>query len=172
MSVLAIRNRQLSRKVHVAQLRKILRALLVDLLQLRDFEVCVHLITSERIAELNANFLRHSGSTDVITFDYNESSQPESIAGEIFISVDDAVAQARQFRTSWPSEIVRYAIHGVLHLLGFNDLKPAERSVMKREESRLLRQIERRFALKELTRQRTRRPRKTRSAIRNLNSAT
>ena len=38
--------------------------------------------------------------------------------GEIFICVDEAIPQAKEFRTSWQSEIVRYIVHGVLHLLG------------------------------------------------------
>ena len=45
--------------------------------------------------------------------------------GEIFICVDEAVWQARKFRTSWQSEIVRYLVHGVLHLLGHDDSRPA-----------------------------------------------
>ncbi|MBI2947284.1 MAG: rRNA maturation RNase YbeY [Verrucomicrobia bacterium] len=152
MSELAIRNRQRSRRVHIAHLKKILRTLLVDLLRLRDYEVCVHLVSSSRIARLNARFLGHSGSTDVITFDASASPQRDRIAGEIFVSVGDAVAQARQFRTSWQSEIVRYVINGVLHLRGFDDLKPGARRVMKRQENRLLRQLGQRFRFRALTR--------------------
>jgi len=48
-----------------------------------------------------------------------------TILGEIFICVDEAVLQARKFGTSWPSEVVRYIIHGVLHLCGFNDSSAA-----------------------------------------------
>ena len=150
MSELAIRNRQRSRSVRSLPLKKIARALLTELLDVLEFEVCVHLVSSSQMAKLNARFLRHSGSTDVITFDSRESSQPDRIAGEIFISVDDAVAHACKFRTSWQSEIVRYVIHGVLHLCGFDDLKPTQRRRMKREENRLLRQIRHRFALNRL----------------------
>jgi probable rRNA maturation factor len=152
MSELAIRNRQRSRRLHVSLLKRVVRAVLADLLCLRDFEVCVHLVSSLTIARLNARFLQHSGTTDVITFDAFDSPRPDRIAGEIFISVDDAVAHARQFRTSWQSEIVRYSIHGILHLRGFDDLKPARRRVMKRQEDRLLRQIRQRFPLHQLSR--------------------
>ena len=48
-----------------------------------------------------------------------------TLHGEIFICVDEAVLQARKFRTSWQSEIVRYLVHGVLHLLGHDDSRPA-----------------------------------------------
>ena len=49
-----------------------------------------------------------------------------------FICVDDAVAQAKEFETDWWSEMVRYLIHGVLHLLGYDDLQPDLRRAMKR----------------------------------------
>ncbi|MBM3840540.1 MAG: rRNA maturation RNase YbeY [Verrucomicrobia bacterium] len=152
MSEVAIRNRQRSRRIHARMLKRILRVLLVELLRLGDFEVCVHLVSSSRIAWLNARFLQHSGSTDVITFDAHDTRPPGRIAGEIFISVNDAVLHARKFRTSWQSEIVRYVIHGLLHMRGFDDLQPARRRVMKRQENRLLRQIARRFPLEKLGR--------------------
>jgi len=69
----------------------------------------------------------------------------------MFICVDDAMAQAKEFGTSWQSEIVRYAVHGVLHLLGHDDLKPELRRAMKREENRLVRLLARRFSLAQLS---------------------
>jgi rRNA maturation RNase YbeY len=116
------------------------------------------------MARLNEKYLGHSGSTDVITFDHSvagdgrgarNSSPPgtgncAAIFGEIFISVGDALKQAREFGTSWESEVVRYVIHGVLHLKGYSDLEPAQRRIMKREENRLLRHVQRQFNLKEL----------------------
>ena len=62
----------------------------------------------------------------------------------------EAVDQARQFRTKWESELVRYLIHGVLHLCGYDDQRPADRRRMKREEDRLLKQIGRLFPIKKL----------------------
>ena len=75
---------------------------------------------------VNETFLKHEGSTDVITFDYLEKRKAESgkrkhLHGEIFVCVDDAISQAKKFKTSWQSEIVRYIVHGVLHLLGHDD---------------------------------------------------
>ena len=72
------------------------------------------------------------------------------LCGEIFICVDDALAQARRFRTTWQSELVRYLVHGVLHLCGYDDQSPPARRKMKREEARLLRQLANRFPLRSL----------------------
>jgi probable rRNA maturation factor len=71
----------------------------------------------------------------------------------LFICLDDAVKQAREFRTTWQEELARYVIHGLLHLRGFDDLEPAARRVMKREENRLLRRAGRAFTLAQLQKQ-------------------
>jgi probable rRNA maturation factor len=65
--------------------------------------------------------------------------------------VDDAIAQAREFGSSWQSEVVRYVVHGILHLLGYDDLQPELRRKMKRAEHRLVRRLENRFALAQLS---------------------
>lgn len=119
------------------------------------------------MARVNWQFLQHEGSTDVITFDYvaaevrrRNATTPQRIRlltsaatalnGEAFICVADAVKQAREFKTSWQSEVVRYAVHAVLHLCGYDDLQAAERRVMKREENRLVSELARRFDFDEL----------------------
>jgi rRNA maturation RNase YbeY len=68
--------------------------------------------------------------------------------------VDEAVAQAGRFRTTWHTELVRCTIHGILHLLGFDDLNPVARRKMKRAENRWLRELARRFTLTRLARRR------------------
>ena len=80
------------------------------------------------------------------------ASASYEIHGEIFICVDEAVLQARKFGTSWQSEIVRYIVHGVLHLLGFDDSSAGARHKMKREENRRLGGLSRRFTLAQLSR--------------------
>jgi rRNA maturation RNase YbeY len=66
--------------------------------------------------------------------------------------VADAVKQAGEFKTTWQSEVVRYAVHALLHLRGYDDLQPAKRRVMKREENRLMRELAKRFDLREVER--------------------
>jgi rRNA maturation RNase YbeY len=108
------------------------------------------------MAALNQRFLRHAGSTDVITLEYDEwerwPEDEEWTFGDIFICVDEAIGQARRFRTTWPRELVRYLIHGLLHLRGYKDSTRAARRLMKREENRLLKQIAGSFPLSKLKR--------------------
>ena len=99
------------------------------------FELGVYLLDAPEITHLNETYLQHAGPTDVITFDYCE---PTRLAGEIFVCVDEAKSHARRFRTTWRCELVRYLIHGLLHLRGYNDKRAADRRRMKAEESRLL----------------------------------
>jgi probable rRNA maturation factor len=154
---LSIRNRQRTRAVDVRLLRRMAKALLGKLLQVEQVELGISLVAAPEMTRLNETFLRHAGSTDVITFDYNEPStfnpKPSTtLHGEIFICVDEAIAQARRFRTTWQSEVMRYLVHGMLHLRGHDDAKPAARRKMKREENRLLRLLASRFAFGKLSR--------------------
>lgn len=147
--LLAIRNRQRTRAVDTRMLRRITRHLLETEWEREDYELCVHLIAVPEMTRLNERYLRHPGSTDILTFDHSDGAE-RRLAGELFISIEDAVRQARQFRTTWPSELARYLVHGLLHLRGYDDVEPAARRVMKREENRLLKTVTRQFDLKRL----------------------
>ncbi len=133
-----VRNRQRDRSIVTVALADIARQVVGRLG--RTAELCIHLVSAREMARVNWDFLRHEGSTDVITFDH--ASGPAHLHGELFVSVADAVRQADEFGTRWPEEVVRYAIHGILHLCGHDDLEPGARRAMKREENRLVRWIE------------------------------
>lgn len=72
--------------------------------------------------------------------------------GEIVACLDEAVCQARRFHTTWQSELVRYVVHGVLHLLGYDDQDNRARRRMKAAEDALVRRLARRFVLSALSR--------------------
>jgi probable rRNA maturation factor len=153
MREVQVRNRQRAERLNSELLRRIVRSLLEEELKLDRYELAIHFVSAGRMATINQHFLKHKGSTDVITFDYREGYEEAvklDVAGEIYISVADAFAQAREFKTNWQEEIVRYAIHGVLHLRGYDDLTPGKRTVMKREENRLLRKLKGRFPLRQI----------------------
>jgi rRNA maturation RNase YbeY len=142
---LSIRNRQRVRAIDTRLLRRVTPHLLTNGHHVIEFELGLHLVAAEEMARLNSAFLQHEGSTDVITFNHGDGGTNERIHGEIFICLDEAVAQARQFRSTWQEELARYVIHGLLHLRGHEDLDARSRRIMKREENRLLREMGRRF---------------------------
>jgi len=164
----AIASRQRARKVNRRLLRQITAALLADL-KIEPVELGIYIVATPEMTRLNEKFLRHAGPTDVIAFDYGFGVPPsrgsptsvslrrcrlkpelQTLHGEIFVCVEEAITQARKFGTSWQSEVVRYIIHGVLHLLGFDDASAGARCKMKREENRRLRELSRRFPLSKL----------------------
>jgi probable rRNA maturation factor len=151
---LVLRNGQRTRALNISLIRRITRRILESEFHLSEYELGLHLVEAPEMAEINQRFLQHAGSTDVITFDHNHGNSPARLHGEIYISVSDAVEQAGEFGTTWQSEVVRYIIHGLLHLRGYDDLATARRREMKREENRLLRIIESKFVIHELARTR------------------
>jgi len=144
--ILVLRNTQRVRRLPTAALRRAARWLLEDGLRETRYELCLHFVGPRRMAQINQQFLQHEGSTDVITFDSRQNDTDPRVCGEIFISVHDAVAQARLFGTTWREEVVRYMVHGILHLLGYDDLEPGARRVMKRAEAKWLRAVLKRGA--------------------------
>lgn len=150
MNSLVVRNRQHRQRINSRLFRQILLALLLERLRLDAFDLAFYVVGSREMTRLNETFHRCRGSTDVLAFDYRESAGPETLRGEILLCVDEAKAQARRFHTTWPNELVRYAIHGVLHLRGHDDHAPAARRHMKTVENRLLDLLGQQFRLSKL----------------------
>ena len=144
---MTLRNRQGACAVNLRLLRKIILVLLNELMAVKSFELGVCLVETDEITRLNERFLHHGGSTDVITFNYAPRRGKKMIHGDVFICTSEAVEQAQRFRGTWETELVRYLVHGILHLQGYDDLKPPARKKMRREEDRCVRELGGRFAL-------------------------
>ena len=137
-----IRNRQRLLKVDVPLLKKISREALC-LAGATEDNLTVVLVDDKQIAELNERFHKMSGPTDILTFDYG----PGTVTGELIVSVEHAVSQAKRFRTTPSRELVLYIIHGILHLHGHNDRTPRQRARMRVAERRHLRCLATGFSL-------------------------
>lgn len=98
-------------------------------------ELSLVFLTDPALAQLHAQFLGDPTTTDVITF---EGCPELGTAGEICVSVDTALAYAKRHRRKFPAELALYLVHGWLHLVGFDDLQPAKKRVMRRAEARAL----------------------------------
>lgn len=92
--------------------------------------------TDDYLREINIQFLRHKTFTDIITFNYNPTKN--EIEGEIYISIDRVRENAKTYKTDFRTELNRVMIHGVLHLLGFNDKTKAEKKAMREKEDACL----------------------------------
>lgn len=96
------------------------------------------------ITRLNRKFLKKNRSTDVLSFGMKEGKKmvPESdLLGEIYISLDRAKKQAKDYHHSLQNEIKALAVHGLLHLLGYDHKKKEQREVMLKKEQGYLSSI-------------------------------
>lgn len=82
--------------------------------------------------EMNKQFLQHDALTDIITFPSSEAER--IISGEIYISLDRVRENAKEMHQSFQHELHRVAVHGVLHLLGYDDQTIKQKDIMRAKE--------------------------------------
>jgi rRNA maturation RNase YbeY len=124
-----------ARGLNLPLLRRITKALSGQFFPKQSRDLTTYFVGAKKMASLNAKFLGHEGPTDVITFDYGDDG------GEIFICLEVALAQAKEFDTTPQMELVRYLVHGLLHLKGYDDHTARDRARMKRAEGKWVRWV-------------------------------
>jgi rRNA maturation RNase YbeY len=97
------------------------------------------------LLDLNKEYLNHNTLTDIITFDNSEGMV---IAGEIYISIERVAENAINYNSEFFDEIHRVMIHGILHLCGYKDKKPSEKTLMRKKEDAYLSLHKRLFHVK------------------------
>jgi len=126
-------NRQRKKRINLQKLQRFATQALSELPVQRQpgkppDEINIVFVSDTRIARLHRKYMSIDGPTDVITFHH----------GDVFIGVETAAKQAKEFRTSFEYELELYIAHGLLHLCGFEDASQARRRKMQREQERLL----------------------------------
>jgi probable rRNA maturation factor len=92
--------------------------------------------SDEYLLQLNQKYLRHNTLTDILTFP--DPSDPEKLSGEIYISVIRVKENSENYLQLFDIELARVMVHGILHLLGYNDKTPEEKEIMTRKENHYL----------------------------------
>ena len=106
--------------------------------------------SSERLLEMNRQFLGHDYFTDVITFDYSDLRGTRTVAGDIFIDVATVADNARIYSALPLTEMLRVIVHGLLHLCGQKDKTPYANRQMHRKENKYLKLFAAEFPEKHL----------------------
>lgn len=117
--------------------------------QVRAAQVSVAIVDGPTMRRLNADHLQHDFDTDVLSFLFDvQQRQPaasgsprgaeKSIEGEVIVNADMALQRAAEFHWSPQDELVLYVVHGLLHLVGYDDLSPDEKRVMRSREQDIL----------------------------------
>jgi len=118
--------------------KRIYKKWITDLITSKGFRVgSVSYIfcSEEEILRVNKQYLNHNYYTDIITFPYTEQNE---ISADIFISIPTVKYNAEKFSQTFTQELNRVMIHGVLHLIGYNDLTDEEMTEMREAENRSL----------------------------------
>ena len=95
-------------------------------------ELVYILCNDEYLLKKNIQFLNHNTLTDVITFDY---SKDNIISGDILISTERVVENAKIFKVDYLTELHRVMVHGLLHLLGYKDKIEKDANIMRQKEN-------------------------------------
>ena len=127
-----------SRPVDHNTLEQVLEAAATQLGTTVD-SLSVALVDDARISQLNRQLLQRSGPTDVIAFEAEWDAEGSS--GEIIISVQTAQRQAQQYGHSLIEELCLLAIHGLLHVMGYEDQTEAGRTEMEQIQESLMNEV-------------------------------
>ena len=139
MNKIKIRNLQ-KKKVNLQGLKKLANKTLAHQ-GVDGKEISILLVDDKTITGLNKQYLKKNYPTDVLAFRMQDGEftdlHPE-ILGDVIISLDTAHSRAEEFQTGFRYEIQLYLIHGILHLLGFDDRSSSSRNRMKSIQEEIL----------------------------------
>lgn len=94
-------------------------------------DISIIFCSDNYILDVNIKYLHHDYFTDVITFDYCEGDR---LSGDLFVSIDSVRENAIEFGTDFDEELHRVIVHGLLHLIGYDDHTPEDQKVMRAKE--------------------------------------
>jgi rRNA maturation RNase YbeY len=100
-------------------------------------ELSITFLSDEALLEMNNSFLMHDEFTDILTFDLSIPGS-KVIIGDIYISIDRVKDNSLTYGVDFKSELARVMVHGLLHLIGFNDKNEVDSDIMRIQEDKSL----------------------------------
>ena len=130
-----ITNRQKSLPIDRRRIRHVVHTILRDA-KIARAEISIAVVDDPTIARLHQQFLDDPEPTDVLSFVLERSER--CLEGEVVVSAETALACATKYKSTPQDELLRYVIHGALHLLGYDDAAPRQRAAMRKRERKYL----------------------------------
>ncbi len=124
--------------ISAREIKFYLNKIIKRLSKIRNFYWSIAVVDDKKMRKLNYKFKGHRASTDVISFlyDFNGNS-----FAEIIISATQAYKNAEKFKTKPKAEVLLYLIHGILHLIGYNDSSFENKKIMSHKQSKILKEL-------------------------------
>jgi probable rRNA maturation factor len=132
---ITLQNLQKKVPIQIPKLKKLILKVLKDQGIKESGWINVCFVNDLQIKKFNAKFHKTKGSTDVLAFNLSDKKEGNIILADIMISAQTALKQASSFKTTPDYELALYVVHGVLHILGFNDRTAKEKKLMRKKES-------------------------------------
>lgn len=104
-------------------------------------EIGVHLVSLEEICQLHEQYFNDSSPTDCISFPIDGPKERPRMLGEVVVCPKVAIGYVEERGGDPYQEVALYVVHGMLHLLGYDDLQPADRERMRQAEARYATEI-------------------------------
>lgn len=104
-------------------------------------EVSIHCVSMQDISKLHEDYFDDPSPTDCITFPVDDAEEDTfyKVLGDVFVCPEVALQYSNTHLLNVEEELTLYIVHGLLHLLGFNDIEEEERSLMRAEEASCIR---------------------------------
>ncbi len=133
--IIRINNRQKKFRIKPKTIKKLCENVLSAQGEPDNVELDLTIVNDRRMVVMNKQFLNHSRTTDVISFPQRDKGDPSTeILGDIIVCAERAKKQSEFFGTTFNQEFGLYIIHGILHILGYDDQKEPEKKIMEKQQ--------------------------------------
>lgn len=101
-------------------------------------DIQINLVDDAYMIQLNRTYLKKESTTDVLSFNLSEDTPAAGLEGEVYIGLEQVKRQADDYQVTFENELQRMVVHGILHLIGYDDASIADKQIMTAREDEYL----------------------------------
>jgi len=125
--------------VSLIELKRMIR-FAIEQLKVSNAQLTFILASDKFLRRLNKKFTKRNHATDVLSFDLSSDIKKGLLLGDIVVSVDSALKASKTLGLSFKDELIRYLIHGILHLTGYDDTTVIKKKKMWKRQEELVKE--------------------------------